>query len=88
LFGFTIIQALVSDLVKIEPWFLITYADQVITYPFLTALPPHVSTTVNFRGETTTSYAPTYLEGLAIMAGYFVLTALGGLLLFEREEFT
>jgi hypothetical protein len=28
------------------------------------------------------------IEGLAIMAGYFLVTTVLGLLLFEREEFT
>jgi len=92
LFGFTIIEDLIVGLVKIEPWFIITYAQQVISYPFLASLPAHM-TTVTSRGPrgatiTTTSYAPTYLEGLVIMAGYFVLTAAAGLFFFEREEFT
>jgi ABC-2 type transport system permease protein len=92
LFGFTLLQGLITDLVKVEPWFIITYADQVIGYPFLSTPPPHVTTVtlMGARGETltTTSWNPTYLEGFAIMAGYFGLTALAGLWLFEREEFT
>ncbi|MFZ0891931.1 MAG: ABC transporter permease [Thermoplasmata archaeon] len=92
LFGFSIIEELITVLVKIEPWFIITYAQQVITYPFLSTLPAHVSTSTMTgpRGRTTTvtTYAPTYLEGLIIMAGYFVLTALAGLYFFAREEFT
>ncbi|MFZ1023026.1 MAG: ABC transporter permease [Thermoplasmata archaeon] len=92
LFGFTIIEDLITALVKIEPWFIITYAEQVITYPFLSSLPAHMSTmtTVGPRGRmmTVTTYAPTYFEGLVIMAGYFVLTALAGLYFFGREEFT
>jgi len=92
LFGFTIIEDLIVGLVNIEPWFIITYAQQVITYPFLSTLPAHIST-VTTPGpgghvRTMTSYSPTYAEGLAIMAGYWVLTALAGLFLFEREEFT
>jgi ABC-2 type transport system permease protein len=85
LFGFTLLQALVSQLIQTEPWFIITYANQVIQYPFLAVPPPHV-TTSPFGGGT--AYNPTYVEGLVIMAGYFVLTALGGLALFGREEFT
>ena len=90
LFGFTIIQTLVSDLVKIEPWFLITYAQNVISYPFLSTLPAHMVMTraPGPRGAEITTYNPTYPEGLAIMAAYFILTAIGGLYLFEREEFT
>jgi ABC-2 type transport system permease protein len=92
LFGFTIIQDLITGLIKIEPWFIITYADQVITYPFLSTLPAHVSTstTTGPRGvmRTVTNYAPTYIEGLVIMAGYFIFTSVAGLFLFGREEFT
>lgn len=89
LFGFMIIEALITDLVKIEPWFIITYADQVISYPFLATLPAHVATTTPPEAMMpVTTYSPTYAEGLAIMAGYFVLATLGGLFLFEREEFT
>ena len=92
LFGFTLIEDLIVALVKIEPWFIIDYARPTIAYPFLSTLPPHVTTvtTMGPRGGTTTStvYNPTYPEGLAIMAGYFILTAIGGLYFFEREEFT
>jgi ABC-2 type transport system permease protein len=86
LFGFMIIEDLISGLVKIEPWFIITYAQNVISYPFLATLPPHI-TNGGLRGGITV-YNPTYPEGLAVMGGYFILTALGGLGLFEREEFT
>ena len=92
LFGFSLLQGVTTSLVKIEPWFIITYADQVIGYPFLATLPPHVSTVTVMGGRgagfTTTTYNPTYPEGFAIMFGYFLLTALAGLWLFEREEFT
>ncbi|MCI4372718.1 MAG: ABC transporter permease [Thermoplasmata archaeon] len=90
LFGFSIIQALISGLVKVEPWFIITYAQNVISYPFLSSIPAHMETVKapGPRGASITSYNPTYAEGLAIMGGYFVLTAVAGLLLFEREEFT
>jgi ABC-2 type transport system permease protein len=88
LFGFTIIQDLIAGLVKIEPWFIITYAQNVISYPFDSVIPPHLTTVVRPGGGHVTSYNPTYLEGLVIMVGYFIFTAVGGLLLFEREEFT
>jgi ABC-2 type transport system permease protein len=90
LFGFSLIQGLITALVKIEPWFVITYAENVISYPFLSTLPAHVTTThTGPRGEITlTSYNATYPEGFAIMAGYFLLTAVAGLFFFEREEFT
>jgi ABC-2 type transport system permease protein len=80
LFGFTIINDLLTALVQIEPWFIITYADAIIGYPF-TGVPVHI-------GRLAGSYNPTYPEGIAIMLGYFLLTTIGGLVLFEREEFT
>jgi ABC-2 type transport system permease protein len=92
LFGFTLIEDLIIGLVKIEPWFIIDYARITISYPFDSTLPPHIATmtTLGPRGSSLTStvYNPTYPEGLAIMAGYFILTAIAGLFFFEREEFT
>jgi ABC-2 type transport system permease protein len=91
IFGFSVIQELVTALWRIEPWFLITYSDSIIGYPFLSTLPPHISTmAISARpgAPTLTMYNPTYAEGIAVMLGYFVLTALGGLGLFELEEFT
>lgn len=91
LFGFMLVDEAIIALAKVEPWFIIDYARPTIAYPFLSTLPPHVSTTtstVRGRTVTTTTFNPTYPEGLAIMAGYFILTAIAGLFLFEREEFT
>lgn len=83
LFGFTIVIALVEGLAHIEPWFVVTYANAVIAYPF-GSIPAHIG-----RGMLgSTVYNPTYPEGILIMLGYFLGTTLGGLLLFEREEFT
>ena len=90
LFGFSILEALISGLVKIEPWFVISYASNVIGYPFLSTIPPHVVTTrIGGPGSPAfTMYNPTIPEGIAIMLGYFVGTTLAGLARFEREEFT
>ena len=78
LFGFSILEALIVGLVGIEPWFIVTYANAVIGYPF-SGVPIHHAFGV---------YNPTYAEGIAIMIGYFLGTALAGFVLFEREEFT
>jgi ABC-type transport system involved in multi-copper enzyme maturation permease subunit len=89
IFGFSILQALVAGLVKIEPWFIISYASPVIGYPFDPTIPAHIVHTSFGRGAgSITSYNPSYLEGIAIMLGYFVVTAIVGLLAFEREEFS
>ncbi len=80
LFGFTIIIDLLEGLVGITPWFIVTWANSAIAYP-ITGQPHAI-------GRLTFSVYPTYAQGVAVMAGYFVLTTLGGLALFEREEFT
>lgn len=89
LFVFTLVQTLVAGLVKIEPWFILTYGSEIIGNVLQVPYPPHVSTTVfgppGTRGLT--SYNVTIPAGLAIMAAYFVVTAVLGLLLFERKEF-
>lgn len=88
LFGFALIQSFVTSLAHTEPWFLLSYVNAIIGYP-LTGVPPHVVSGTNpFTGATLTLYNPTYVEGLAVMLGYFLLTSVGGLFLFEREEFT
>jgi ABC-2 type transport system permease protein len=89
IFGFSILQALVAGLVKIEPWFIISYASPVIGYPFDPTIPAHiVHTSFGRGGGSITSYNPSYGEGVLIMLGYFVATAIVGLLAFEREEFS
>lgn len=87
IFGFMILAGLVEGLWHVEPWFIISYASGVIAYPFDATLPAHIAQVREFGGFVTV-YSPTYLEGVIIMLGYFVFTAIGGLLLFEREEFT
>lgn len=82
LFGFSLITDLIEGLAHIEPWFIVTYANQVIGYPF-SGVPRH-----RFVVAGIPAYAPTYLEGIVIMLGYLIGTAVVGLLLFEREEFT
>jgi len=92
LFGFNLISTLVSDLVGIEPWFVLTYGAGIIgnilnsPYP----LPKVVTTTPigHNRTFTSTVFAASVPEGLAIIAIYFIVTAILGLLIFERKEFT
>jgi ABC-2 type transport system permease protein len=80
LFGFSIIIALLEALVGITPWFIVTWANSAISYPITGA--PHIVRVGNV------SSAPTYLQGIAVMLGYFFFTTIGGLFLFDREEFT
>ncbi len=92
LFGFTLIQTLVSDLVGIEPWFVLTYGAGIISNILSATYPPHSSVTTTTIGHghtiTLTTFSASVPEGLAIIGLYFVITAILGLVLFERKEFT
>lgn len=92
LFAFTVIQELVSDLAGIEPWFILTYGSEIVGNVLQPTYPAHVISTTSQFGPravkvTLTTYSATIPEGLAIMAIYFVVTAILGLVLFERKEF-
>ena len=90
LFGFTLISTLVSDLVGIEPWFILTYGSGIIGNILNSPYPlAKVTTTSTFgpRTITTTTFAASVPQGLAIIGIYFIVTAVLGLLLFERKEF-
>jgi ABC-2 type transport system permease protein len=91
LFVFTLLNELIVLLVKIEPWFLINYGANIIGSVLMSPYPPHETTTtgVGFRGQptTTTTFYASIPEGLAIMGIYFAITAVVGLILFERKEF-
>ena len=90
LFVFNLIQTLVANLVKIEPWFILTYGAQVIGNILMVPYPPHTSV-ASFGppgGPTFTTYNVTIPEGLAIIGLYSIVTAILGLVLFERKEFT
>jgi ABC-2 type transport system permease protein len=91
LFAFTLINELVMRFVQIEPWFLINYGASIIGNVLSSPYPPHQLTTTGpgFGGRitTTTAFNASIPEGLAIMGIYFAVTAILGLLLFERKEF-
>jgi ABC-2 type transport system permease protein len=93
LFAFTLIQTLIAALAQIEPWFILTYGAEIIGNVLDPTYPAHI-TKVNgaFGGgrpgaPTFTSFNVTIPEGLAIIAAYFAITAILGLVLFERKEF-
>lgn len=94
LFGFTLLQDLVQGLAHITPWFIISYSDTVIGGIFNTACSTspgtHVCTTPGPGGTmfSMTVNNPTIPSGVAIMLGYFVITSILGLWMFEREEFS
>jgi ABC-2 type transport system permease protein len=91
LFVFSLIELLVSTLVNVEPWFILTYGAGIIGN-ILNPLgfPDHVvHTPLGRQGRfTITSYNAYVPEGLLIIGLYFIITAILGLILFERKEFT
>ncbi len=87
LFVFNLIQTLVAGLVRVEPWFILSYGAAIIGNVLVVPYPAHI-TTIGAGEFSFTSYNATIPEGLAIIGLYFVFTAVLGLLLFERKEFT
>ena len=91
LFAFNIIQLFVANFAQIEPWFMLSYGGQIIgnilqvPYPSPTSV---TSMSPSGSGPTFTSYNVAVPEGLAIIGVYFIITAILGLVLFERKEFT
>ncbi|MDH2901762.1 MAG: ABC transporter permease [archaeon] len=93
LFGFTIIEELIAVFAHVEPWFLLSYGSEIIGNILTTPYPAHTTIQHGFAGRggpnaaTFTTYNATVPEGVAIMLVYFALTAVLGLVLFERKEF-
>ncbi|MCI4345960.1 MAG: ABC transporter permease [Thermoplasmata archaeon] len=93
LFGFMILQDLIQGLAHTTPWYILTYADSIIGGVFnascASAPGTHTCTQPGPGGGFTSVVTnATIPEGVGIMIAYFVLTAILGLLSFEREEFS
>jgi ABC-2 type transport system permease protein len=89
LFAFNIIQLLVSTFAQTEPWFIISYGAGIVGNVLMDPYPATQSIRgAGPRGREGVLFAVTIPEGLAILVGYFVITAILGLILFERKEFT
>jgi len=89
LFAFTLIETLVADLVQVEPWFILTYGAGIVGNVLTVPYPEHVHTQTFGQGRISiTTYNATIPEGIAILGLYFIITAILGLVLFERKEFT
>ncbi|HEV2389413.1 MAG TPA: ABC transporter permease [Nitrososphaerales archaeon] len=93
LFAFTLIQTLIAALAQVEPWFILTYGSEIIGNVLLPTYPQHITKVSGAFGggregaPTFTSFNVTVPEGLAIIGVYFIVTAVLGLVLFERKEF-
>ena len=94
LFGFTLIADLLDGFAHVTPWFIISFASgtisQVLSTTCATQPGPHTCTAEGPGGQAIQVMVnnPTVGQGLAIMLGYFVITSLLGLVLFDREEFS
>jgi ABC-2 type transport system permease protein len=87
LFAFSLIELIASRLAQIEPWFIITYGAGIIGNVLMDPYPLTQSTR-GPGGREVSTFAVNIPQGIAILVGYFVITAVIGLLLFERKEFT
>lgn len=87
LFGFNIIETVVTVLVGIEPWMVISYSSGIIGNVFADPYPPHVTTIPTGGGGAFTVFNPALETGIAIMVAYLIFSAVAGLFFFERKEF-
>jgi ABC-2 type transport system permease protein len=87
LFVFSILQTVLNSLIGIEPWFVITYGAGIIGN-VLADQYPTTQAVRGIGGRERTVYAVSIPAGLAIMLGYFIITAVLGLIVFEKREFT
>jgi ABC-2 type transport system permease protein len=87
LFGFNLLQVVISGLAQAEPWMIISYSSGIIANIFESPYPPHIAPPVP-GGPPFTIYNPTIETGVAIMLAYLAFSAVLGLLSFERKEFS
>ncbi|PSN87268.1 hypothetical protein B9Q03_10835 [Candidatus Marsarchaeota G2 archaeon OSP_D] len=80
-----IVSSIVEFLSRVEPWFLITYASNVITNLAGQTYPPHL-VTEKLGSRTVYVYSPGVLEGVLIMVGYLVLSGLAAWVVYIRRE--
>ena len=89
LFGFTIIDELVSAFAHAEPWFSITYGGGIISNVLTVPYPPNIVSAMDLRRN---PFLPPYNasipEGIAILVIYAVLGAIAGYYLFRQQDFT
>ena len=82
LFVFNIVDLVVGTVAAVEPWFSITYAEGIVSSVLSGA-----GSIGGPGGMFTPRFSATVPEGLAIMAVYFAITGILGLVLFERKGF-
>jgi ABC-2 type transport system permease protein len=78
----------ILEFVGVEPWFLISYAGDVVGALGAQTYPQHMSTfSAGPRGGfTITLYTPTFPEAIAIMLGYLVISLFLAWVIYSRKE--
>ncbi len=88
LFAFNVINLVSATIAGVEPWFSLTYAGGVISNVLQVPYPSGSTSIDAGPGFRETMFSVQIPEGLAINLVYIVVTAVIGLWLFERKEFT
>ena len=87
LFVFSILETILNGLIGVEPWFIVTYGAGIVGNVLVDPYPTNQAVR-GIGGRERTIFAVSIPAGLAILAGYFIVSAILGLIVFERREFT
>lgn len=88
LFGFSLIETLISAFTSVEPWFILTYGGGIVGNSLHDPFPAHVQQLSLGPGAgSITTYTASVPEGIVILLAYFVVCGILGLVLFENKEF-
>jgi ABC-2 type transport system permease protein len=82
LLGFDILRTILL-VMNIEPWFVLSYAQNVITKIFIVPYPENIVTT-----ESLITYTPAIPQSLLVMTVYTVASLLIGYLIFKNRDIT
>ena len=89
---FGIVDLVAGTVAGVEPWFSITYGSGIISNILAPTYPAHIQNITAPTGPgrflRIINYNATVPEGILILMAYLIVTAVVGLWLFERKEFT
>lgn len=87
LFVFSLLETLLNGLLGVEPWFIVTYGAGIIGNVLMDPYPTN-QRVPGIGGRERTLFAVGIPAGIAILVGYLIVSAILGLVVFERREFT
>lgn len=87
LFVFSLLEQLLNGLLGLEPWFIVTYGAGIIGNVLMDPYPMNQAIR-GIGGRERTLFAVSIPAGIAILVGYLIVSAVLGLIVFERREFT